>query len=120
MVYSPRAFVVLCRSRLKAREATGLGAGAALGGSGAGAPATDGRVCLQPGEAHFVDTLKEDVNGLNDYFIEREEDFVIRMEALVSQQAELTESDAERQAALRSSFIDLHGARRAAQCCCSL
>lgn len=90
----------------------------ALQGSGGGAaPAAGGRVQahLQPGEAHFVETLKEDVNGLNDFFIEREEDFVIRMEALVSQQAELAESDAERQAALRSSFIDLHGARE--PCC---
>ena len=37
------------------------------------------------------------------------QDYVIRMEALASQQAQLAGS-AERQAALRSAFIDLHGA----------
>ncbi|KAK9842271.1 hypothetical protein WJX81_003901 [Elliptochloris bilobata] len=82
--------------------ASGQGGGAAVqlsGGKAAG---------VTPAEAHFVEMLREDLESFNDFFIGKEEDYVIRMEALASQQAVLG-GNAERQAALRSLLIDLHG-----------
>lgn len=64
-------------------------------------------------EKEFISTLNKDLSRINAYFMEREEDAVIKLQTLVDRKlaaeaagASLQEGEAE---ALRSAFVDFHG-----------
>lgn len=64
---------------------------------------------LTPEELDFIKELNADVSRINTYFIEHEEDAVIRLRSLEDRlKAGKEDGDAKR-AALRADFIDFHG-----------
>lgn len=64
---------------------------------------------LTPGELSFIETLKEDLQQFNEFFIEKEEECIIRTQALEEQLLKADKSDVALLGRLRSAFVDLHG-----------
>lgn len=58
-------------------------------------------------EQSFIDTLSEDLNKLNEFFMNREEDIVIRLQDLEDRSNSI--STPEEQQHLKSAFVKLHG-----------
>jgi hypothetical protein len=64
---------------------------------------------LTPEELDFIKELNADVSRINTYFIEHEEDAVIRLRSLEDRLKAVEENDDAKRAALRADFIDFHG-----------
>lgn len=62
---------------------------------------------LSPEEIEFVRTLNEDVQRCNQYFMEKEEDAVIKLHSLVDQVENLTSEEQTQQT--RAELVDFHG-----------
>ncbi|KAK9844739.1 hypothetical protein WJX74_006199 [Apatococcus lobatus] len=58
-------------------------------------------------EQSFIDTLSEDLHKLNDFFMNKEEDIVIRLQDLEDRSNSI--STPEEQQHLKSAFVKLHG-----------
>lgn len=62
---------------------------------------------LSPVERQFINTLNEDLNRCNQYFIEKEEDAVIKLQSLAEQVEQLSSEDQLQQ--LRTELVEVHG-----------
>lgn len=59
--------------------------------------------------------LAQDLQQFNDFFIEKEEECIIRTQALEEQLSKTDKSDVALLGRLRSAFVDLHGGTAAGQ-----
>ena len=75
----------------------------ALGGQAPQQPATPS---MTPAEREFVRVLNQDLEKVNTYFMEAEEDAVMKLQAL---EERLTGALCADDDTLRSAFVDLHG-----------
>ena len=64
---------------------------------------------MTPSEREFAETLQEDVKRINTYFMEQEEEAVIRLQALTDGRAAMEEAGELEAKALHAAFVNLHG-----------